>query len=130
MQYVTREEIRSVEPDLHNGRRKTRWMSGGGQVFEAATRYSDLLRALGYELDALSANSVAVDDVDGRFMVSYQFSDPRRGYVWNKRMSVVESSEQQVILDRARARRVTGKQREAGLLGILAPRRAPAVATR
>jgi hypothetical protein len=130
MVYVTQEEIRAVEPELRSGRRKTRWMTSHSQVFEATTRYADFLRALGYELDALSANSIAVDDVDGRFVVSYQFSDPRRGYVWNKRMSLVEAQEQQIILERARSRRSQGKQREGGLLGVLAPRRSAAAVTR
>lgn len=56
--------------------------------FSPLTR-SDLLRALGRELDAAHASSVLLDGLDAQLMVTYSFVQPG-SIVWSKRMAMLD----------------------------------------
>ncbi len=70
------------------------------------TGYEDFLRALGYELDKISARNVTVQEMVDCFAVSYQELAPTaEGYAHNPRSLILDMSAIQEILDEAFRRR-------------------------
>ena len=67
--------------------------------------YEDLLRALGHELDAASAETVLVEELDDGFLVTYQYRDAKNAPVWRKHMAVLQSAQERKLLKQAAARR-------------------------
>jgi hypothetical protein len=69
------------------------------------SRYSDLFRALGYELQrGYACNIMIVEQNDG-FVVSYEFPDPRRSLTLQRAMLFLGETEQRELRQQARGRR-------------------------
>jgi hypothetical protein len=67
--------------------------------------YEDLLRALGHELDAASAETVLIEELDDGFLVTYQYRDPGDASTWRKHMAVLVREQAQRLIKQATARR-------------------------
>jgi hypothetical protein len=73
--------------------------------------YQDFLRALGWELDHMSAYSLVLDEVESDFLVTYLYLDASDGHL-EKRLSIVDPLERQDLLKKAYARRDIGARLE------------------
>jgi hypothetical protein len=75
----------------------------------ATTReqYEDVFRALGYELEQAGAYSILVAEVEGGFLVTYQYMDAARGYLVRKHHTVVGPAGKTAMLQAAVARRTS-----------------------
>jgi len=98
------EELVALKEALLKNRRSGRY-SGSSALNEPVDRYQDLFRALGFELDALKAYSLSIDEIGNDLFVSYLFLDPRHGYLWTKESIMLPMNGKQTLLQRARARR-------------------------
>lgn len=67
--------------------------------------YRNLLRALGAELDDVSAYDIAIEEVSDELVLTYLFLDARGNYVPLKRMVTLHPNDRQIILDDAVKRR-------------------------
>jgi len=98
------EELVALKDALLKNRRSGRHSSSSVSD-EPPDRYQDLFRALGFELDALKAYSLSIDEIGNDLFVSYLFLDPRQGYLWTKESTVLPMNGKQTLLQRACARR-------------------------
>jgi hypothetical protein len=73
---------------------------------EIGRAYENFLRALGHELDHLSACEILIDEIDdGAVFVSYQHIDPSVGFIWKKQMALMDATQRDELLSSAQARR-------------------------
>lgn len=94
---------------------------GAGEHVPPAPRrssYRNTLRAIGYELDRVSARFLLIDELEDAMLVTYQYPNPKNPYVWHKHMALMALDEQRRLLKDASARR----QPVQGLSSRLAPR--------
>lgn len=70
-----------------------------------ADKYTDLLRAVGIELEKARAYGMLMDEVDEDILLTYQYLDPARGYLVRKHHAVIASEEQERLVADARRRR-------------------------
>ncbi|GAC1465536.1 MAG: hypothetical protein PVSMB7_09940 [Chloroflexota bacterium] len=78
---------------------------------EDGNTYQQVLRALGNELDTLRAYSIALDELEEQFLLTYSFQDSSRGLSWTKKMALVGPEEHAQFLVEHRSRRTTAKNR-------------------
>lgn len=89
-------------------RRKLRWSASTGSA--KPSRYEDVLRALGYELEKGEAHMMALDEVDDGFVLTYQAYSPHEGYMLRKRLLVLGPDQQDMVLTAAYRRRKPQKR--------------------
>jgi hypothetical protein len=65
-----------------------------------------VFRALGFELDALDAYSILVDELEDGFLVTYHLN-PHESYMLRKHMVILRRNEMFQVLSAADARRHT-----------------------
>jgi hypothetical protein len=68
-------------------------------------QYRHLLGAVGHDLDASHAVSILLDELPEALLITYQYDDPRRGYVLRKRMDVAGPRDRERLLRDAHGRR-------------------------
>ena len=81
---------------------------GGGLRQSAPARangYQDVLRAMGYEIDQVDGQGLILQEVEGGYLISYQYRKRAPELLWRKHMTVIPPSEQLVLLQEARRRR-------------------------
>jgi hypothetical protein len=78
--------------------------------------YQDLLRAVGHELEQVPAYDILIKEIDGRLITTYQFLNPATGYLWHKRLAIMEPNDLRLVVQQAHARRHTDRRH--GLLGV------------
>jgi hypothetical protein len=64
-----------------------------------------LLGAVGHDLDASRAASILLDELPESLMITYEYDDPRRGYVLRKRMALAGPRDRERLLHDAHGRR-------------------------
>lgn len=70
------------------------------------TGYEDFLRALGHELEASQARSIAIQEMVSAFAVTYrQLDQTPDGYVWESKEWLLDESQVQEMLDAGFSRR-------------------------
>jgi hypothetical protein len=67
--------------------------------------YQDLFRALGYELVDAGAYFILLDELDGGFLLTYQYHDPHAGFMLHKRRIMLHNEDQDSLRRAAVARR-------------------------
>lgn len=63
------------------------------------------LRALGAELEEIGAYAILIDELDGGFLLSFQYYDATQGYVPLKASRMVEQGERGHLLNKEIGRR-------------------------
>jgi hypothetical protein len=76
-----------------------------GGPLSAQGKYQDFFRALGWELDDLSASSILLDEQEVGVLLTYAFRDPSNPQIWSKRSASLGPIEQEQILKEAYGRR-------------------------
>lgn len=84
-------------------------------------RYQDFFRALGHELDYVTAYDILLDEVGDSILLTYLQLDPAHSVAARKLMIMVGSKERQEVLASAHRRRIAGST-QPGLLDVLAGR--------
>jgi hypothetical protein len=74
-------------------------------------QYRHLLGAIGHDLDEARAVSILIDELPDSFLITYEFDDPRRGYVLRKRMAIAGPKDRERLLHDAHHRRTRLKPR-------------------
>jgi hypothetical protein len=103
--HFTREELIVPERQGVKGRAPLRGPLARSPLTSHARSYRNVLRALGHELDEVSAQSLLLDQLDDGFLVSYEYPDPRNPVRCRKHMAIVTVKEQQALVQQAYARR-------------------------
>ncbi|HLJ67794.1 MAG TPA: hypothetical protein VKX16_10595 [Chloroflexota bacterium] len=67
--------------------------------------HQDFFRALGYELDEVSARGILVDELEDGIAVTYTYPEPEKPERWKKRMIKLGMSDIETILNTAFERR-------------------------
>lgn len=86
-------------------RKKTRRVFRSHAPITEDHSYENVFRALGFELDALDAYSILVDELEDGFLVTYQFLNPHESYMLRKHMVILRRNEMFQVLSAADARR-------------------------
>jgi|SRR5947209_3755193 len=76
-----------------------------GGPLSAQGKYQDFFRALGWELDDLSAGSILLDEQNDGVLLTYAFRDPANPQIWSKRSATLGPIEQEQIMKEAYGRR-------------------------
>ena len=76
-----------------------------GGPLSSEGKYQDFFRALGWELDDLSAGSILLDEQDVGVLLTYAYRNPENPQTWSKRSANLSPIEQEQILEQARGRR-------------------------
>lgn len=71
----------------------------------SSANHEDMLRAIGYELDDVSAKNLALEETPDALLFSYSFVDAAQGYGYKKNLKVLSKNDIQALLDAAYARR-------------------------
>lgn len=74
-------------------------------------KYQNFLRGLGFELDRQGARMIAIDELEDRVLLTYQYQDPRYGLEWRKAYSVMSDRDRRQIEERALLRRKVEEKR-------------------
>lgn len=74
-------------------------------------QYRHLLAAVGHDLDEAKAVSILIDELPESLLITYEFDDPRKGYVLRKRMALAGPRDRERLLHDARQRRKRLKPR-------------------
>jgi hypothetical protein len=74
-------------------------------------QYRHLLGAIGHDLDESKAVSILLDQLPDALLITYEFDDPRRGYVLRKRMALAGPKDRARLLHDAQRRRTRLKPR-------------------
>jgi hypothetical protein len=76
-----------------------------GGPLSSQGRYQDFFRALGWELDDLSAGAILLDEQENGVLVTYAFRDPANPEIWSKRSASLGTIEREEIIKAAYGRR-------------------------
>ncbi len=102
------DELRSWGEGLKRKKTHRSFLSHAPTVTED-TSYENVFRALGFELDALDAYSILVDELEDGFLVTYQFLNPHESYMLRKHMVILRRNEMFQVMSAADARRRSHK---------------------
>lgn len=72
---------------------------------ETSTKYQDVLRAIGFELDDAKAHGILVAQVGDEFALTYSYVDAAQGLSWRKHRVVIDRPSLEEIRRVALARR-------------------------
>ncbi|HEX8918492.1 MAG TPA: hypothetical protein VF898_08310 [Chloroflexota bacterium] len=78
--------------------------------------YENLFRALGYELDQVSAWTLLIEELTDGLMLTYQFLNPVEGYMMHKKIVTPTWEETEALVQSATSRRKK-KRRKLLLIG-------------
>jgi hypothetical protein len=113
--HLSYHDLLSLNGQLEQKRRR-RAFSFAKQENEKNT-YENILRALGYELDAVEAYSLLIDEINEGMLITYQYFRPNEGFNARKRMVILGADAVRTVLEDAEARR---ERRKSGVLSLLA----------
>jgi hypothetical protein len=99
---LTLGELRASDA-YRRGRRSGQQQNGDTVT---AGRYQDVMRAIGYHLEQVSARDIVLDEVDGSYAVTYHYI-PTDDMTRRKHRTIITPSDADELLCCARARRGT-----------------------
>ena len=74
-------------------------------------QYQDVLRALGRELDELSASTILLEQVEDTTLLTYFIQPPDSALMWKKEHTLVDGNDRSRLLSKAVARRAPVEQK-------------------
>lgn len=96
--------LHSNAEQLVRGKKVFRAADGANWALSSAN-HEDVFRAIGYELDDVSAKNLALEETPDSLLLSYSFMDAVQGYVYKKNLKVLSKHDIKAMLDAAYARR-------------------------
>lgn len=105
VQHVTLEALRKLLEHLEHERPRSRRVRHPGLWASFPQGHQDFFRALGHELDALSARSIAIDEADDTLAVTYQRPGDN-GHAYRKCITILQREQIEQIVNAAFERRI------------------------